>query len=102
MQFRVNFNIRMLNFCLLLSITLSLLIRPVDCQAQREPDSLIVIVGERISIEKLEPVRSKNQILMDEAFRAEYKVLANVFSKFTGDTCRFIVLPERCVRRTTF
>lgn len=91
MQFRVNFNIRMLNFCLLLSITLSLLMRPVDCQAQREPDSLIVIVGERISIEKFEPVRSKNQILMDEAFRAEYKVLANVFSKFTGDTCRFIV-----------
>lgn len=91
MGFRANFNVCILNCFLLLSITIFILTIPIDCRAQQQPDSLVVIVGERIAVEKFEPVRSKNQILMDEAFRAEYKVLANVFGKFPGDTCRFIV-----------
>lgn len=90
MGFRVIFNFRILNLYFVLSIMMFLLASSIDCKAQREPDSLIVIVGERIAVEKFEPVRSKNQILMDEAFRAEYKVLGNVFGKFAGDTCRFV------------
>jgi hypothetical protein len=70
-----------------------------NCCFSQNKDSLYVFVGERISVNQFIPgdtIISRNKdssvtkrIYMDEAFKAKYKVLKNVFHQLNQDTVEF-------------
>ena len=56
---------------------------------QRRADSLFVFVGEKIKVNKFEPKVAGGQILFDEAFKAEYRVVQRVYGNYQKDTIDF-------------
>ncbi len=60
-------------------------------KAQSRKDSLLVFVGQKIEIKKFSPQVKKNTFLMDEAFKAKYKIIQNVYGKYQSDTIEFEV-----------
>ncbi len=54
-------------------------------------DELMVFVGEKISLEQFHPVVKENEIMMDSAFHAKYRVLQRVFGPDPGAWIDFTV-----------
>ncbi|MFD3001271.1 hypothetical protein ACFS7Z_12925 [Pontibacter toksunensis] len=78
---------------------LFLLISTLSLAHAQEKQKLYVFVGEKINIERfnankkeeVSPGVFKVTISMDNAFRARYKVLENVYGNYVGDTIEFEV-----------
>src|SRR5687767_1413647 len=58
---------------------------------QTEKNRLFVFVGEQISVTPFTPEVPNGTILMDEAFKARYKVIETVFGEYNNDTIEFEV-----------
>lgn len=54
-------------------------------------ENLLVFIGQKISVEKQQPPRCDNCIIMDEHFVANYRILDTVFGDYRGNTIAFDV-----------
>ena len=57
----------------------------------KEEKKLYAFVGAKLSLEPLDPKYSNGTILMDNAFKAKYKILQDVYGDYKGDTIEFDV-----------
>jgi hypothetical protein len=53
-------------------------------------ENLIVFVGQRLSVDKFDPPVAPNTILMDEAFKAKYRIVEVVYGSYVGETIDFV------------
>ncbi len=60
------------------------------CAQDLEEQNLYVFVGEKISVEEFKPELEEGRILMDSAFRTQYKVIKQVYNQLRTDTIEFI------------
>jgi len=75
------------------------------CKTQTEQERLYVFVGEKISVDEVDPTTvdkswetafenifrpNKKRIYRDEAFKCKYRVVQNVFNRLTTDTVEFL------------
>ncbi len=51
--------------------------------------ALLVFVGEKIKVDKFKPEMAKGQIPFDEAFKAKYRVIQQVYGNYKTDTIDF-------------
>ena len=65
------------------------LLLPLLAVAGSSLDDLVVFVGEKISVKKFEPKSDPDTFLMDEAFKARYKLLELVHGEFGGKEIEF-------------
>ncbi|RRB13572.1 hypothetical protein EHT87_15020 [Larkinella knui] len=56
---------------------------------QEQSDSLFVFVGQKIKVDKFEPKVVKGQIPFNEAFKAKYKVVQQVYGSYQKNTIDF-------------
>ncbi len=56
---------------------------------QKEKNNLYVFVGEKISVEEFDSRTKENEFPMDQAFKAKYKVLQNIYGDYQKDTIEF-------------
>lgn len=59
--------------------------------SDEKPEALYVFIGQKISLKQFDPDSGKETMSMDEAFRAKYRVLENVYGGYKGDTIEFEV-----------
>ncbi len=56
---------------------------------QKQSDSLFVFVGQKIKVDKFEPKLVEGQIRFDEAFKAKYKVVQQVYGTYRKNSIDF-------------
>lgn len=56
---------------------------------QKQSDSLFVFVGQKIKIDKFEPKLVEGQVRFDDAFKARYKVVQQVYGSYQKNSIDF-------------
>jgi hypothetical protein len=67
-----------------------LTLSPSLLYAQKNSDSLIVIVAEKISVAEFRQEPVKGRVIMDQSFHAKYKVIQRLHGTLEKDTCEFV------------
>jgi hypothetical protein len=62
-----------------------------NSNGQEAKVNLFVFVGEKISVEAFSPVVPEGSYLMDNAYKAKYKIIKTVYGQFENDTIEFEV-----------
>jgi hypothetical protein len=75
---------RVITLTILILISLRLI-------AQESNSDLFVFVGEKIEIKNFQPEIDKDNIPLDQAFKAKYKVVENIYGNLNLDTVDFVV-----------
>jgi len=56
---------------------------------ENKPDKVYVFVGEKVEVKQFKPQVEKFELLMDEAFKAKYKIIQNVYGDYQGEFIEF-------------
>lgn len=73
-----------MRWCLSLSLLASL-----PAQADPPEENLIVFVGERLSVERLPRPPDPNTLMMDEGFKAKFRIKQLVYGRYDGEIIEF-------------
>ena len=49
---------------------------------ENKPDKIYAFIGEKIEVKQFTPSLEKDEILMDSAFKAKYKIIQNVYGDY--------------------
>jgi hypothetical protein len=74
-----------------LLLVIIVLLFGITANGQTEKNRLFVFVGEKIAVSPFEPKVPEGTIIMDNAFKATYKVIETVFGHYDNDTIEFEV-----------
>lgn len=75
--------------CLILGLALATLCLGSGRTRAAAEDDLLVFVGERVSVKRFEPVLGPNELLMDAAFKARFRIRQVLHGSYRGEVVAF-------------